>query len=166
VFRRFGELNAWEDAILEADVTSGFGRLHFNHWGLSSSLLPSSYHIATIWYARDSLTRRVYLANRKSILTNDGPLDSSLRLLLLRQRGSRWRCYLRACESTQEQPFSPRTPLPCTVHWNFLVTMAAQKVALITAGTAGLGAQIARVLAPDFRVVRAIPSQVRRDVEW
>ena len=31
--------------------------------------------------------------------------------------------------------------------------MAAQKVALITAGTAGLGAQIARVLAPDFRVV-------------
>ncbi|KAK4548854.1 hypothetical protein LTR36_008627 [Oleoguttula mirabilis] len=31
--------------------------------------------------------------------------------------------------------------------------MAAQKVALVTAGTAGLGAQIARVLAPDFRVV-------------
>lgn len=31
--------------------------------------------------------------------------------------------------------------------------MAAQKVALITAGTAGLGAQIARTLAPDFRVV-------------
>lgn len=31
--------------------------------------------------------------------------------------------------------------------------MAAQKVALITAGTAGLGAAIARVLAPDFRVV-------------
>ncbi|KAK5711643.1 hypothetical protein LTR17_018278 [Elasticomyces elasticus] len=30
--------------------------------------------------------------------------------------------------------------------------MAAQKVALITAGTAGLGAQIARVLAPDFRL--------------
>ncbi|PPJ57979.1 hypothetical protein CBER1_11471 [Cercospora berteroae] len=30
--------------------------------------------------------------------------------------------------------------------------MSAQKVALITAGTAGLGAQIARVLAPDFRV--------------
>ncbi|GAB7365051.1 hypothetical protein MBLNU230_g5832t1 [Neophaeotheca triangularis] len=30
--------------------------------------------------------------------------------------------------------------------------MAIQKVALITAGTAGLGAQIARVLAPDFRV--------------
>ncbi|KXT18406.1 hypothetical protein AC579_8142 [Pseudocercospora musae] len=28
----------------------------------------------------------------------------------------------------------------------------AQKVALITAGTAGLGAQIARVLAPDFRI--------------
>ena len=31
--------------------------------------------------------------------------------------------------------------------------MAAQKVALITAGTAGLGAQVARALAPDFRVV-------------
>jgi len=30
---------------------------------------------------------------------------------------------------------------------------AIQKVALITAGSAGLGAQIARVLAPDFRVV-------------
>ena len=30
---------------------------------------------------------------------------------------------------------------------------AIQKVALITAGTAGLGAQVARVLAPDFRVV-------------
>jgi NAD(P)-dependent dehydrogenase (short-subunit alcohol dehydrogenase family) len=30
--------------------------------------------------------------------------------------------------------------------------MATQKVALITAGTAGLGAAIARVLAPDFRV--------------
>jgi len=30
----------------------------------------------------------------------------------------------------------------------------AQKVALITAGTAGLGAAIARVLAPDFRLVR------------
>jgi hypothetical protein len=28
-----------------------------------------------------------------------------------------------------------------------------QKVALITAGSAGLGAQIARVLAPDFRLV-------------
>jgi hypothetical protein len=33
--------------------------------------------------------------------------------------------------------------------------MATQKVALITAGTAGLGAAIARVLAPDFRVVRS-----------
>jgi NAD(P)-dependent dehydrogenase (short-subunit alcohol dehydrogenase family) len=33
--------------------------------------------------------------------------------------------------------------------------MAFQKVALITAGTAGLGAQVARVLAPDFRVVRS-----------
>ncbi|GAB7352227.1 hypothetical protein MBLNU459_g2701t1 [Dothideomycetes sp. NU459] len=31
--------------------------------------------------------------------------------------------------------------------------MAAQKVALITAGTAGLGAEIARTLAPDFRIV-------------
>ncbi|KAL9095416.1 MAG: hypothetical protein Q9165_002287 [Trypethelium subeluteriae] len=31
--------------------------------------------------------------------------------------------------------------------------MAAQKVALVTAGTAGLGAQVARALAPDFRVV-------------
>jgi NAD(P)-dependent dehydrogenase (short-subunit alcohol dehydrogenase family) len=31
--------------------------------------------------------------------------------------------------------------------------MAFQRVALITAGTAGLGAQVARVLAPDFRVV-------------
>ncbi|CAK4031701.1 Granaticin polyketide synthase ketoacyl reductase 2 [Lecanosticta acicola] len=30
--------------------------------------------------------------------------------------------------------------------------MSAQKVALITAGTAGLGAQIARTLAPDFRI--------------
>ncbi|KAF2711433.1 oxidoreductase ucpA [Pleomassaria siparia CBS 279.74] len=31
--------------------------------------------------------------------------------------------------------------------------MSAQKVALITASSAGLGAQIARVFAPDFRVV-------------
>ena len=31
--------------------------------------------------------------------------------------------------------------------------MAFQRVALITAGTAGLGAEIARKLAPDFRVV-------------
>lgn len=31
--------------------------------------------------------------------------------------------------------------------------MATQKVALITAGTAGLGAQVARMLAPDFRIV-------------
>ncbi|KAK3724420.1 hypothetical protein LTR37_001044 [Vermiconidia calcicola] len=31
--------------------------------------------------------------------------------------------------------------------------MAFQRVALITAGTAGLGAQVARILAPDFRVV-------------
>jgi NAD(P)-dependent dehydrogenase (short-subunit alcohol dehydrogenase family) len=32
--------------------------------------------------------------------------------------------------------------------------MATTKVALITASSAGLGAQIARVFAPDFRVVR------------
>ncbi len=31
--------------------------------------------------------------------------------------------------------------------------MAAQRVALITAGSAGLGAQVARALAPDYRVV-------------
>ena len=31
--------------------------------------------------------------------------------------------------------------------------MATTKVALITASSAGLGAQIARVFAPDFRVV-------------
>jgi NAD(P)-dependent dehydrogenase (short-subunit alcohol dehydrogenase family) len=31
--------------------------------------------------------------------------------------------------------------------------MSVQKVALITAGSAGLGAQIARVFAPDFRIV-------------
>jgi NAD(P)-dependent dehydrogenase (short-subunit alcohol dehydrogenase family) len=38
----------------------------------------------------------------------------------------------------------------------------SNRVALITAGSAGLGAQIARVLAPDFRVVcrRNIP------LEW
>jgi len=37
------------------------------------------------------------------------------------------------------------------------LTMAAvQKVALITAGTAGLGAQIARALAPDFRLVSEV----------
>ena len=36
-------------------------------------------------------------------------------------------------------------------------TMAAvQKVALITAGTAGLGAQIARALASDFRLVSEV----------
>ena len=35
--------------------------------------------------------------------------------------------------------------------------MAAQKVALITAGSAGLGAEIARQLAPDFRIVRSKP---------
>jgi hypothetical protein len=32
----------------------------------------------------------------------------------------------------------------------------AQKVALIAAGTAGLGAQIARALAPDFRLVSEV----------
>lgn len=39
--------------------------------------------------------------------------------------------------------------------------MAAQKVALITAGTAGLGAEIARVLArADFRLVsHQLPEQ-------
>lgn len=31
--------------------------------------------------------------------------------------------------------------------------MVVQRVALITASSAGLGAQVARVLAPDFRVV-------------
>lgn len=35
------------------------------------------------------------------------------------------------------------------------------KVALITAGSAGLGAQIARVLAPDFRIVSQYPSLTR-----
>lgn len=34
--------------------------------------------------------------------------------------------------------------------------MTTQKVALITAGSAGLGAQIARVFAPDFRVVSTL----------
>ena len=33
---------------------------------------------------------------------------------------------------------------------------SVQKVALITAGTAGLGAQIARALAPDFRLVSEV----------
>ena len=38
--------------------------------------------------------------------------------------------------------------------------MVVQRVALITASSAGLGAQVARVLAPDFRVVKLtrIPS--------
>jgi NAD(P)-dependent dehydrogenase (short-subunit alcohol dehydrogenase family) len=40
--------------------------------------------------------------------------------------------------------------------------MAAVKVALITASSAGLGAQIARVFAPDFRVVRSHCSQNRQ----
>jgi NAD(P)-dependent dehydrogenase (short-subunit alcohol dehydrogenase family) len=30
---------------------------------------------------------------------------------------------------------------------------ASERVALVTAGSAGLGAQIVRTLAPDFRVV-------------
>lgn len=40
--------------------------------------------------------------------------------------------------------------------------MAAQKVVLITAGTAGLGAQIARAFAADHRVVGASAQQQRR----
>jgi hypothetical protein len=39
--------------------------------------------------------------------------------------------------------------------------MSVQKVALITASSAGLGAQVARVLAPDFRVVST--SQLRSE---
>jgi NAD(P)-dependent dehydrogenase (short-subunit alcohol dehydrogenase family) len=39
--------------------------------------------------------------------------------------------------------------------------MAATKVALITASSAGLGAQIARAFAPDFRVVSIIRSRLR-----
>lgn len=38
----------------------------------------------------------------------------------------------------------------------FFTMAAIQKVALITAGTAGLGAQIARALAPDFRLVSEV----------
>ena len=38
--------------------------------------------------------------------------------------------------------------------------MATTKVALITASSAGLGAQIARVFAPDFRVVSCPPVQL------
>jgi hypothetical protein len=38
--------------------------------------------------------------------------------------------------------------------------MSVQKVALVTASSAGLGAQVARVLAPDFRVVSTPPSQI------
>lgn len=34
--------------------------------------------------------------------------------------------------------------------------MADQKVVLITAGTAGLGAAVARAFAPDHRVVREL----------
>jgi NAD(P)-dependent dehydrogenase (short-subunit alcohol dehydrogenase family) len=37
--------------------------------------------------------------------------------------------------------------------------MMSQKVVLITAGSAGLGAQIARVFAPDYQVVsKPVPS--------
>ena len=43
--------------------------------------------------------------------------------------------------------------LHCVLFTVVASKMAFQKVALITAGTAGLGAQIARALAPDFRVV-------------
>jgi hypothetical protein len=42
-----------------------------------------------------------------------------------------------------------------TPWWKF-VEMATTKVALITASSAGLGAQIARVFAPDYRVVSTI----------
>ena len=38
--------------------------------------------------------------------------------------------------------------------------MAATKVALITASSAGLGAQIARVFAPDFRVVSTLKDAI------
>ncbi|KAF1979941.1 oxidoreductase ucpA [Bimuria novae-zelandiae CBS 107.79] len=40
--------------------------------------------------------------------------------------------------------------------------MSVQKVALITASSAGLGAQVARVLAPDFRVVINYASNASR----
>ena len=39
---------------------------------------------------------------------------------------------------------------------SFFTMASVQKVALITAGTAGLGAQIARALAPDFRLVSEV----------
>ena len=46
-----------------------------------------------------------------------------------------------------------------------MLTMpAVQKVALITAGTAGLGAQIARALAPDFRLVSEAHLRVKTPV--
>jgi NAD(P)-dependent dehydrogenase (short-subunit alcohol dehydrogenase family) len=45
--------------------------------------------------------------------------------------------------------------------------MSVQKVALITASSAGLGAQVARALAPDFRIVSSvhlgIPLQILAD---
>lgn len=51
----------------------------------------------------------------------------------------------------QSSRFSIRTY--STSNINRINMAAIQKVALITAGSAGLGAQIARVLAPDFRLV-------------
>ena len=44
------------------------------------------------------------------------------------------------------------TLIPITFKISFSMA-SVHKVALITAGTAGLGAQIARALAPDFRLV-------------
>lgn len=43
--------------------------------------------------------------------------------------------------------------------------MAATKVALITASSAGLGAQIARAFAPDFRVVCSHNQFLKRHVQ-
>ena len=48
-----------------------------------------------------------------------------------------------------------------TFEKNISSAMAATKVALITASSAGLGAQIARVFAPDFRVVSRSLSRSR-----
>jgi len=55
------------------------------------------------------------------------------------------------CLSAEQTHLSPLTVLNS-------IKMSIQKVALITASSAGLGAQVARVLAPDFRVVSTIPS--------
>lgn len=41
-----------------------------------------------------------------------------------------------------------------------------EKVALVTAGSAGLGAQIVRALAPDFRVVSQHLSLSRSEPTW